>query len=377
MNARPKIRPKIRVEALSLRRIWAILCKELLVLFYNRTSRLMLIVPPLAQIVIFGWAATMEVRNVTFAVFNRDNGVWSTRVCQTISGSPTFVRMIEVPSDEEVQDCMDRGRTLFCLVFDERFSRDLEAGREARLQVLLDGRRANASQLAVYYLTTIIQTFTAAQANPLSVAVRSWFNPNLDFQWFFLPNLIGMLTYMLGLVVTGLSVAREREVGTFDQLLVTPSTSTEIALAKLMPGCITGCVHGTIFLVITVFGFGVPFTGSVLLLYLSLLVFALASGGMGLMVSSLCATQQQAFLGAFTIGVPSILISGVVTPVNNMPIFLQYVSELVPLRHFAVLCQGVFLKDISPAAAALQLGKIGLICLVSVSVAVWMFRRRT
>lgn len=377
MNARPKIRPKIRVEALSLRRIWAILCKELLVLFYNRTSRLMLIVPPLAQIVIFGWAATMEVRNVTFAVFNRDHGVWSTRVCQTISGSPTFVRMIEVHSDEEVQDCMDRGRTLFCLVFDERFSRDLEAGREARLQVLLDGRRANASQLAVYYLTTIIQTFTAAQANPLSVAVRSWFNPNLDFQWFFLPNLIGMLTYMLGLVVTGLSVAREREVGTFDQLLVTPSTSTEIALAKLMPGCITGCVHGTIFLVITVFGFGVPFTGSVLLLYLSLLVFALASGGMGLMVSSLCATQQQAFLGAFTIGVPSILISGVVTPVNNMPIFLQYVSELVPLRHFAVLCQGVFLKDISPAAAALQLGKIGLICLVSVSVAVWMFRRRT
>ena len=123
---------------------------------------------------------------------------------------------------------------------------------------------------------------------------------------------------MLGLVVTGLSVAREREVGTFDQLLVSPATPTEIALAKLVPGCLVGLVHGTIFLLISVFGFGVPFTGSLALLYVAMLVFAMASGGVGLMVSSLSATQQQAFLGAFTVGVPCILISGAVTPVINM-----------------------------------------------------------
>ena len=151
-----------------------------------------------------------------------------------------------------------------------------------------------------------------------------------------------MLSLMLGLVVTGLSVAREREVGTFDQLLVSPATPTEIALAKLVPGCIVGLVHGTIFLLITVFGFGVPFTGSVALLYLAMLIFAVASGGVGLMVSSLSSTQQQAFLGAFTVGVPCILISGAVTPIINMPVFLQHASQLNPLRHFTVISQGVF-----------------------------------
>ena len=185
-----------------------------------------------------------------------------------------------------------------------------------------------------------------------------------------------MLSFMLGLVVTGLSVAREREGGTFDQLLVSPATPTEIALAKLMPGCLVGLAHGTIFLLITVFGFGVPLTGSVCLLYAAIFVFALASGGVGLMVSSLSATQQQAFLGAFSVGVPCILLSGAVTPVINMPPFLQHASQFNPVAHFTVLVQGVFLKDISLAAAAVSLGKIACIALVCVSVAVWMFRRR-
>jgi ABC-2 type transport system permease protein len=207
--------------------------------------------------------------------------------------------------------------------------------------------------------------------------VRSWFNPNLKFQWFFLPNIIGMLSFILGLVVTGLSVAREREVGTFDQLLVSPATPTEIALAKLVPGCIIGLVHGTIFLLISVFGFGVPFTGTVALLYASMLFFAAAAGGIGLMVSSLSSTQQQAFLGAFTIGVPCILISGAITPVVNMPPFLQYASQINPLCHFVGICQGLFLKNMTLAATLSRLWKIVVISSVAVTVAIFVFRRRT
>ncbi len=369
------------MTGLSLQRILAIVRKELLVLFFDRVSRLMLIVPPLAQIVIFGWAATMEVRNVSYAVLDRDRGVWSERVRLAVAGSPTFVRALPASDERELARLLDSGRVLFALVFDERFSRDAEAGRQASLEMLLDGRRSNAAQLAVYYLSSILDE--VSKETPLgrrtaapAFSLRSWFNPNLEFQWFFLPNLIGMLSYILGLVVTGLSVARERETGTFDQLLVTPSPPVEIALAKLIPGVVTALAHGTIFVIISVFGFGVPLTGSLLLLYLALVVFSLAAGGIGLMISSLCSTQQQAFLGAFTVGVPSILISGVVTPVLNMPLFLQDLSQIIPLRHFAVLCQGVFLKDITPLAAAACLARISVICAVSVSVAVWMFRRR-
>ena len=338
----------------SLQRLWAIAWKELMVLFFNKVSRILIIVPPLAQIVIFGWAATMEVRNVSFAVLDRgaatmevrnvsfavldrDRGLGAERVVGAVLGSPTFVRMVQVADEAEMRSIMDRGDVLFTLVFDSNFSRDLEAGRNASMQILLDGRRSNAAQIACHYVTNITSTLLAQGAAP-GVVVRNWFNPNLEFQWFFLPNLIGILTFMLGLVVTGLTVAREREVGTFDQLLVTPSTPTEIALAKLVPGCVTGLIHGTLFLLISVFGFGIPFAGSLILLYVSLLVFALASGGLGLMVSSLCQTQQQAILGAFTIGVPCILI--IVPPLAQIVIFGWAATMEVRNVSFAVLDRG-------------------------------------
>lgn len=373
---------------LNLRRMAIIVRKELLVLLCNKVSRFLIIMPPLMQIVIFGWAATMEVRNVDVAVLNHDSGRWSRDIVHALEGSPTFRSVMHLQGEGQIRPVVDRQQALFVLVFDEEFSRHIEKGEPAQVQVVLDGRRSNAAQIAAYYFERIVtQTAAAtprgqamqsaaAEVPRLDIRMRCWFNPNLEFQWFFLPNLIGMLSFMLGLVVTGLSVAREREVGTFDQLLVSPAIPTEIALAKLVPGCLVGMVHGTIFLVISVFGFGVPFTGSVVLLYLAMLVFAAASGGVGLMVSSLSATQQQAFLGAFTVGVPCILISGGVTPIMNMPVFLQHASQLNPLRHFTAIIQGVFLKDITVAAAAVSLGKITCISIVAVGVAVWMFRRK-
>ncbi|HZF61891.1 MAG TPA: ABC transporter permease [Desulfovibrio sp.] len=383
---------RITLPRLNLRRMATIVRKELLVLLCNKVSRMLIIVPPLMQIVVFGWAATMEVRNVDVAVLNQDSGNWSREIVRRLQGSHTFRSVTFLDGEADIRPTIERQKALFVMVFDDEFSRRVDAGTPAQMQVILDGRRSNAAQIASYYLETIVRgigestprgqvalgaaTGAAGGAPRLDVRVRCWFNPNLEFQWFFLPNLIGMLGFMLGLVVTGLSVAREREVGTFDQLLVSPATPTEIALAKLVPGCLVGLVHGTIFLLISVFGFGVPFSGSLVLLYVAMLVFAMASGGVGLMVSSLSATQQQAFLGAFTVGVPCILISGAVTPVINMPPFLQYASQLNPMRHFTTIVQGVFLKDITVAAAAVSLGKIACISAVAVSVAVWMFKRK-
>ncbi len=373
---------------LDWRRMATIVRKELLVLLCNPISRALIIVPPLMQIVIFGWAATLEVRNVDVAVLNHDNGRWSREIIHAIEGSPTFRSITHMEGQGQIRPTMDQQKALFVLVFDEDFSRRVDKGEPAEAQVILDGRRSNASQIAAYYLERMTAQVVAATPRAqaaqtmatgvpqLDIRMRCWFNPNLEFRWFFLPNLIGMLSFMLGLVVTGLSVAREREVGTFDQLLVSPAIPTEIALAKLVPGCLVSMVHGTIFLLISILGFGVPFTGSVALLYVAMLVFAAASGGVGLMVSSLSATQQQAFLGAFTVGVPCILISGAVTPVMNMPVFLQHASQLNPLRHFTNITQGVFLKDITVATAAANLGKITCISVVTVCVAVWMFKRK-
>ena len=374
------------VFPLPVRRMLAIVRKELLVLFCNPVSRMLIIVPPLMQIVVFGWAATMEVRHVDVAVLNHDNGPLSREIVRRLEGSPTFRHVFFLRGQQEVRPAIEQEKALFVMVFDAEFSRRAARGEPVTVQLLLDGRRSNAAQIAAYYVQTILagvaaQTPPGRQAAPagggsLDIRQRSWFNPNFEFQWFFLPNLIGMLSFMLGLVVTGLSVAREREAGTFDQLLVSPATPTEIALAKLIPGCVVGLAHGTIFLLVSVFGFGVPFTGSVVLLYVAVFIFSLAAGGIGLMISSLSSTQQQAFLGAFTVGVPCILLSGAVTPVINMPVVLQHGSQLNPIRHFTTLVQGVFLRDITFEAASVSLLKICAITVVCVCVAVWMFRRR-
>lgn len=329
----------------NLRRMATIVRKELLVLLGNRISRMLIIVPPLAQIIIFGWAATLEVKNVRAAYLNNDSGLWSREILHRMEGSPTFKTIFALDNQDRVAEVIDNQQALLVLVFDEEFSRKIERGQPAEAQILMDGRRSNAAQIVASYLSEIIanvaKTTPAGKAAPpqaVNILTRCWFNPNLEFQWFFLPNLIGMITLMVGLVVTGLTVARERETGTFDQLLVSPATPTEIALAKLAPGCLIGLAHGTIFILIAVFGFGVPLTGSPLILYAAMVIFAFAAGAVGLMVSSISQTQQQAFLGAFTIGVPCILVSGAITPVLNMPPFLQHLTQLNPLRHFITIC---------------------------------------
>ena len=367
----------------TLRRILAIARKELLVLMGTRQSRFMVLIPPVIQIFIFAWAATMEVKNVDLIILNEDSGYWSREVINRLQGSPTFRNIVFESSPQKAEEALNRQHVLAVLHFQSDFSRQIERGDSAQIQVLLDGRRSNAAQILTQYLQEIVQgiaTTTPAflWTNPVQVetSVLNWFNPNLDFRWFILPNLIGTINFMMGMIITGLTVARERELGTFDQMLVSPASPVEIAFGKLIPGCVVGLVHGTIFIVSTIWFFRVPFVGSMLFLYASMLLFSFSVSSIGLMVSSFASTQQQAFLGCFTVAVPCILLSGFMTPVNNMPIFLQDLSQLNPLRHFIIILQGMFLKDITLGAALDSCVRIAAITAVSMLCAIWMFTRK-
>lgn len=369
--------------SIFLRQVVAIARKELLVLLGKPKSRFMVIIPPIVQIFIFGFAATMDVKNVDVLIHQQDSGVWSSEVISRLRGSPTFRHIIFSNDPAHIETALNTQQVLLVLAFQPDFSRAIEKGDTSKLQVLLDGRRSNAAQIVTSYIQQIVAEVAAstprAQAATnaqVQAEVLHWFNPNLNFKWFIVPNLIGMINFIMGVIVTGLTVARERELGTFDQMLVSPARPLAIAVGKLLPGCLIGLFHGTIFLVAAYFCFEIPFVGSLCILYGSMLLFALAASSMGLMVSSFASTQQQAFLGAFTVAVPCILLSGFMTPINNMPIFLQYLSQLNPLRHFLVIVQGVFLKDISLAAAWDSGSKIAAIALISAIAAVWMFKRR-
>ena len=209
----------------TLRRILAIARKELLVLMGTRQSRFMVLIPPVIQIFIFAWAATMEVKNVDVVVINEDSGYWSQEVISRLRGSPTFRHITFEDDFKKAEEAINRQDMLVVMHFQNDFSAKVERGVPAEVQLLLDGRRSNTAQILTQYVQQIVQGLATAtpafvQAKPSRVEVEelNWFNPNLDFRWFILPNLIGTINFLMGMIITGLTVARERELGTFDQM---------------------------------------------------------------------------------------------------------------------------------------------------------------
>lgn len=337
------------------RRLRAQVVKELLSVLRDPRSRFVLIGPPIMQLLIFSFAATLEVKNVDIAVYDRDAGRASHELMSQIAASSLARTVHTARNEQEMMQLIDRQQVIAGIIIPEGFSRDRAAGRTATAQVVIDGRRANAGQVTLSYLNAIAASAGATLANraPVdAVAVRHWFNPNLTYRWFVVPSLAGILTTFMALLVTALSIARERELGTFDQLLVSPCTPMEIIVSKSVPAFFIGTALATVMIAAGIFLFRIPFTGSFVLLMACLMLFILSMVGIGLMISSVCSTQQQAILGTFAVGVPAVLMSGFATPVANMPLVLQWVAQAIPLTHFLVILQGSFLKDM-PAADVL------------------------
>jgi ABC-2 type transport system permease protein len=327
-------------------------------------------------------------------VVDLDRGPYALDVQQRLAGSRSFTRLPRYANVASARGALEREQVIGILVLPSGFSADLAARRPTSAQLLLDGRRSNAAQITAQYLSTIM----AAEGAPLSgapaepqaasgnaglapppnaeVVIDNWFNPNLDYRWFMLPNLVGMLSLGVALMITALSVARERELGTFDQTLVSPATPVEIALGKLLPPLFVASVQATLYLLIVTLLYGVPFRGNLLVFYAAVLTFAEACAGVGLFISSLVYTQQQAFLGAFAVLLPFALLSGFATPVENMPWWLQFVTTINPLAHMLRLMQGLFLKGASVASLAQDLVKLLEIALCTTAAAVLLFRRK-
>lgn len=357
-------------------RLRAQIVKELLCVLRDPRSRIVLIVPPMMELLIFSFAATLEVKNIDLAVYDRDGGRASLDFVARI-GASSFVRQIHtVTSPAALQDLIDRHQVVAGIEIPEDFSRNLAGGRPAKAQAIIDGRRANAGQVTLGYLNTISNQMGAdlkgeTRSNAGTVAVRNWFNPNLTFILFIVPSLAGILTTFNAMLTTSLSIARERELGTFDQLLVSPCTPTEIIIAKSTPALLIGTALGMLMVGAGVFLFRIPFTGSILLLFSSMVLFIISVVGIGLMISAVSSTQQQAILGTFAVAVPSVLMSGFATPVNNMPVFLQWLAQAIPLKHFLIILQGSFLKALPASevfANAWPMAVIALVTLTSATV---------
>ncbi|MFT7879495.1 MAG: ABC transporter permease [Sulfurimonas sp.] len=357
--------------------LFALIKKEFLAIWSDKKSRIIIVVPPLVQLVLFSFAVTLEVKNISIGILDRDNSVQSEALIRTLKLSETFTSVYKLESEKQLTTYLDTQKVLATIYIPQNFAKKINAREDTSVQIIGDGRRSNTAEIAQAYIqTAIAKIFENRKADSGTFIVRNWYNPNLDNFWWILPNLVGSLSMIVALLLTSLSIAREREIGTFDQTLVSPLSATVLIIGKTVPPLVISTVEASVIFFAAITFFGVPFIGSIVILYIGLISFLFSIVGLGLFISSISSTQQQGILGAFVLVVPYILMSGFATPVQNMPSWLIPLTDFVSLKYFLVLLKGLFLKDISLSISLgliipmLVLGFVSLLC------ASWMFRKK-
>ncbi|QJP09610.1 ABC transporter permease [Pseudomonas multiresinivorans] len=362
--------------------LWRILNlwrKELLVILKDPANRIVLVAPVLMQSVLFGYAVTFDLNDAPYAILDLSHSESSTRLISRLDGSGIFHRVATLTRVEEIQTVIDEQKALLVIHIPSDFQTRLTQGDPAPIQVILDGRNSNTAGSAAAGLAVVVDQFNREQglaSAPISVVSRSWYNPNLETRWPLIPALIATLSMMQTLMLTALSVAREREQGTFDQLLVTPYTPLEIMFGKAIPPLLIGLVQATLVLLMALFWFRIPMAGSLFNLYGGLTVFTIACVGLGMSISAVSLNMQQAMLYTFVLIMPLTLLSGLATPVRNMPEFLQIVTYANPLRFGIDLIQRVYLEGATLADVGLNLIPMLVVAAVTLPLASWLFRHR-
>ncbi|MCA0176394.1 MAG: ABC transporter permease [Proteobacteria bacterium] len=363
----------------TLAQIGALILKELLALVKEPSSRVILFVPALMQALLFGYGATYDLKQVPYAVLDQSRSAASVELLTRLDGTGVFVREATLTSSQQIAGQIDAGRALMVISIPSDFEARLAANQTAPLQVILDGRNSTTAGTASSYVGAIVADFNAARsggAGGITIERRAWYNPNLESRWNMMPALIAALSMMQTLLLSALSVAREREQGTFDQLLVTPLTPMQILIGKALPAIAVGLLQSTLIFLIIRFWFEIPLNGSVGLLYLGLVTFNIAVVGVGLSISALASSMQQAMLYTFMVIMPLMLLSGLLTPVRNMPEVLQIATYVNPLRFGMSIVRGIYLEGAGLAQVWHEFIPLLLMAAVTLPLAAWLFRNR-
>lgn len=367
----------------SIFRILALTRKELLAVLKDPRGRSTILIPPILQCLLFGYAATYDLTDVPYAVLDQDHSAAANELLAHFDGSGVFHRVASLGRAEDLKTWINTRRALVVIQIGQDFQRRLLSGQSADVQVIADGRNSNTAGTATSYVATIVEGFNAdwrrahGQGDPpVQVTMRTWFNPNLETRWSMIPSLIGTLTMIQTMLLMAMSVAREREEGTFDQLLVTPFRPAEIMAGKALPSMLIGTTQATTILLVAQLWFRIPFAGSLVTLYAGLILFLLAAVGIGILLSSVASTMQQAMLFGFVIIMPFSLLSGLTTPISSMPPALQYVTMVNPLRYAIDIAQRVYLEGVGLDRLVPDLWPLAVLGAVTLTAASWMFRHR-
>lgn len=360
-------------------RLLTLIIKEFKAIWKDPKSRVIVTLLPLFQLIVFANAVTMEVKNIDMLVLDHSHTASSRELISHFENSPWFDSVQVIDNPQELKTGIDVQSASIALEIPPDFQNTLKKQQSTVVQVITDGRQTNSAAIIGSYAAQIIQNYsqelTGHQAK-IEIVTRNWFNTNLDYKYYSLVSLMALISMVIALLLTALSIAREKEVGTFDQLIVSPLTSIEILIGKAVPAQFLAWFLTMIMLAISVHFFGFPLIGSLGVFLVADFIALLALVGVGLFISSLCKTQQQAILGVFTFQMPAVLLSGFISPIDNMPVALQYLTYLNPLRFFLVIAKGVLLKDMPLNVVFINLVPLILIAGLTLSIATWTFKSK-
>ena len=363
----------------SLRRIIALIKKEFITIWKDPKSRGIIIALPLMQLFVFANAITMEVKNIDVALIDSANTVESRELLSRFEHSPRFRKFYYAENEADLKEKIDNQKVQIGIYINNDFSTNIKRGNPAEVLIIADGRQTNSASIASGYANQIVNEYNnyiTGIAPQIAPSIRNWYNPNLEYKWYILTVIVAMLALVITLLLTALSIARGREMGTFDQLIVSPLTSFEILLGKTIPPLVIAMCLTCIMTLIVITAFKIPFMGSFLLFFVSIFISLLSIVGVGLFISSICKTQQQAILGVITFQMPAILLSGFISPIEDMPKFLQYLTLINPIRFFMLLTRGIFLKGMSFHDVFINWIPLILIAIITLSLAMLTFKRK-
>jgi ABC-2 type transport system permease protein len=370
-------------------RLRAMLIKEFIQVFRDPRMRIVLFVIPALQTVIFGYAVNMDVKNIPTAVLDRDNSAESRDLAAVMGSSGYFKTATRIDRYEEARVLLDRGKVRVVLVIEHGFAEELRSGRATSVQVLLDGSDSNTAgvisgylgRLAIAYNTRLQADYAARhmgippRIGRVELVSRAWFNDNLESPPFYVPAVITNILFVITMLLSSLAIVREKEIGTIEQIIVTPIRKGEFILGKTLPFVLIGYIDVALISTVGALVFDVPVRGSLWLLFLATTLFLMSSLGLGLLISTISQTQQQAMMTAFFIIFPAMLLSGFAFPIENMPEPAQWLTLLNPLRYYMVIIRGIFLKGIGLDILWPQLAALGGLGVVLLSLAVKRFHK--
>ncbi len=344
-----------------LARLKQMLIKEFIQVFRDKRTRFVLFVPPIIQMLIFGYAATFEIHHVATVVLDLDHSQESRDVISRFTSSPYFDVQHQLTDSRQIEDLIDRGKATVALQINPGFAENLRKGQTAPLQVIVDATNSNTALIASGYINQIAIGFAkdyqqdrinritpqlTERIPSVELEQRPWYNPDLRSRWFFVPGIVGSLTLVLVVNLTAFAVVREREIGTLEQIMVTPIRPGEFILGKTLPFFLIGLFDVSLIAVVGTLWFQVPFRGQVSVLFTGAILFLLCTLGVGLLISTVSETQQQAMVTAFFFLMPAVTFSGFAFPISTMPQWLQYLTYANPLRYFLVVLRGTYLKGV-------------------------------